>query len=318
MWLHLGVDDWAFLADKVRQDELYTPHRISKGKGKGTRTIHEPCPELKRVQMAILRRMLEPTSVHHVRHGNQRGGSIVTNARMHLGNPHVFSVDIQNAFPSVKRSRVRSNLRKPFNHGLKQFRGVEFSNEDREAMLEAIVDIVTWQDKLPQGAPTSPRLLDIVSFDMDADLWQLCFEHCGIMRTMVYTAYVDDLVISSDEPISEEFRGRVLQIIRDKGFVPHTRPGKMEYFSPENGKVPVVTGIMVLPDGRIGIHPEKRKEIRSTLHELLQLPEWDDAAVGTVAGLIGYIRSVYGDNALPSDIRSLTHQARERHMAIAA
>ncbi|MFH1099118.1 MAG: reverse transcriptase family protein, partial [Candidatus Uhrbacteria bacterium] len=357
--LHLDKPTWDFCLDKLRQEHArqaaYNPaansgkpyrcgiaYRMeprSKGKGRGVRWIAAPCEELKLVQRAILQRFLGSIPVHFCRHGNQRGASIVTNALHHVGFAKaVFSVDIINAFPSVFRSRIRANLRKPFAYVLRQFAGVTFPEApesvrakfetvedvptflreyDFDFLLEALVDLVCLHDRLPQGPPTSPRILDVVCMKMDEDIWGLLHASSTPLQSFRYTAWADDLTISSDDEIPEELRTAILGNMRDNGFIPHTREDKTKYFSPETGEVAVVTGIVLNRDGRLTMAPRKVNQLRARLYHFAELEAWDDAAFGVVAGTIGYIRQIYPKNP-PSKLRAVVGRIEARMQALQA
>lgn len=309
-WLHVTKADWDFCIDKIRQGNPYKEWRKSKGRGRGFRYFAAPCEELKLVQRAILYRMLMPIPVHFARHGNQPGSSILSNAQRHLGfAKSVFSVDIINAFPTVFRSRVKANLRKPFLFGLRQFSGVEFSESDTDAMLEALCDITCLHDRLPQGPPTSPRILDIVCMKMDMDIYKLLSENATPFQSYRYTAWCDDLTISSDGEIPEELRQKIIEVVRASGFIPHVRPDKTKYYSPETGEVPCVTGL-VLTD-RITVAPNKVNQLRARLHHFLSLKSWNDEAVGRINGTLGFIRQIYPEK-LPSKLREYVPALEKR------
>lgn len=330
--LHLNKPEWDFCLDKIRQYKdwqekrktnpklkalpierrLYREWSKSKGRGKGRRYFAAPCEELKRVQKRILNHLLNPIRVHFCRHGNQRGCSILTNAGHHANfAKSVFSIDIINAFPTVFRSRIFANLKKPFGHALREFKGVEFSADDIVAMLNAICDLVCLYDRLPQGPPTSPRLLDIVCRKMDTELYGLLEENSSEFQSYRQTAWADDITVSSDGPIPAELRREVLEVIKRNGFIPHTRADKTKYFAPETGEKPVVTGLVINDGDRITMAPHKVDQFRSRLHQLLRLSEWDSEAAGVVSGSIGYIRQVYPIK-LPSRIRALVLRCEER------
>ena len=247
-WLHIDKVTWDFCLDRIRQHKAgqrpaYKEWSKSKGPGKGRRYFAAPCSELKVIQKAILDRILASTPVHCARHGNQRGSSIISNALRHSGFAKaIFSVDIVNAFPTVFRSRIKANLKKPFWFGLRQFAGVEFSAEDKEMMLESLADLLAYHDRLPQGPPTSPRILDIVCMKMDTAIYALLAQNTTPFQEYRFTAWADDLTISTNgAEIPVELREGILKIIRENGFIPHTRADKTVYYSPETGKVPMVT-----------------------------------------------------------------------------
>ena len=68
----------------------YQTWRLPKGQGRGWRTIHAPEPPLKRLQAVILERLLYRAPSSPLAHGFVRGRSIVTNAQVHVLEPHVL------------------------------------------------------------------------------------------------------------------------------------------------------------------------------------------------------------------------------------
>jgi|GEM_PF-1081593 len=331
--------------EKTRRCTIaYREWSKSKGPGKGWRRFAAPCEELKIVQRAILNRFLLAIPVHFARHGGQRGASILSNAAQHVGAKGVFAVDLINAFPTVTRARVRANFRKPLAFALRQFSGVAFScasaelrnkvgqakdndardraltsilQYDVDAMVEALCDLLVLRDRLPQGPPTSPRILDIVAMQMDQAIWRICHEGSSTFQRFTYTAYVDDLTMSSDDEIPEDLREAILNVIREHGFVPHTREDKTKYYSPETGEVAVVTGVVINRDGRLTMAPRKVNQIRARLHHFLALPTWDEQALGVVAGTLGFVRQVYPEKC-PSKLRIPVAQAETRIAAMRA
>ena len=316
LWFHIPKTDWDFMVAKVRQGSPYLEWSRSKGKGKGRRFFAAPCPELMRAQRSILDRFLSSVPVHFARHGGQVGSSIFTNAEHHAGFAKtVFAVDIVNAFPSVYRSRVRACLWKPFEFGFRQFAGVEFTPEERKAMLETVVDLLVWKDRLPQGPPTSPRVFDIVCGKMDQGLFELIQANSSPLQSYRLSIYADNITISSDGAIPQEVQQEAVKIISDCGFYTHSRPDKMAYFSPETGTVPVVTGLVILPDGRVLMHPNKVNQLRGRLTRLLRQETWDRVLRGEVAGVLGFIRQVYPfgtDKKVPSKLRKVVASAEAR------
>lgn len=330
--LHLDKMTWNFCLDRIRKykawqarskvdpktrrlprnEAAYFEWSKSKGRGKGRRYFAAPCPELKVVQKAISNRLLATIPVHFCRHGNQPGSSIITSATRHMGFARsMYSVDIMNAFPTVFRSRVFANLEKPFTFVLRQFAGVNFSDDDKKQMLEALCDLICLRDRLPQGPPTSPRILDIVCAKMDMEIYELLEKNSTPFQSYRITTWCDDISISSDCEIPEELREQCLKVIRDNGFIPHVREDKTKYFSPETGEVPIVTGIVITHDGRLTMAPRKANQMRATLHRALQLKGWDTQIRGQIAGTLGYIRQIYPERP-PSAIRELVAQAETR------
>jgi hypothetical protein len=135
-------------------EPVYRPFTIPKRSG-GTRQLLAPDDRLKAVQRRILRRLLRRLRCHPAAAGFERGRSVVTNALPHVGKPVVVRLDLKDFFPSTRASRVRRYFRK--------------IGWDREATW-LLVRLCTHQGGLPQGAPTSPRLSNLVNHRLDARL----------------------------------------------------------------------------------------------------------------------------------------------------
>ena len=338
--LHLDKISWDFCLDKLRQHlswsqveekkrpkvqiivkgkvrtsnsgPVYLQWSKSKGRGKGRRYFAAPCDELGKIQKALLHRFLSQVFVHFARHGGQIGASIITNAEHHAGFAKaVFSMDIVNAYPTVYRSRVKATLRKPFEFVLRQFRGVDFKEDDVLKMLDSIVDLVVFKDRLPQGPSTSPRIFDIVCGKMDQEIFQELEMNATPFQSYRYTAWTDNLTISSDGEVPQGLRDKLVGIIRQNGFFPHTREDKMRYFSPETGEVPIITGLVLGQNGAITMAPRKLNQLRARLHNLLSRKTWDNQLRGDVAGTLGYVRQVYPDK-VPSKLREHVASAESR------
>ena len=192
-----------------------------------------------------------------------------------------------------------------------------FSEEDVLKMLDSITDLIVFKDRLPQGPPTSPRVFDIVCGKMDQEIFQWLESNATPFQGYRYSAWTDNLTISSDGEIPLEVRQKVIEIVRENGFFPHMREDKMKYFSPETGERPIVTGLVVLPDGRITMAPRKVNQLRARLHQLMLRKAWEKEAMMLIDGTIGFVREIYPKN-LPSKLRDvvLAVEARRASMRV--
>ncbi|MBI0326969.1 reverse transcriptase domain-containing protein [Burkholderia plantarii] len=175
----LGIS-YAHLKRMIYPRPPYKHFSITKRNG-SPRVISEPRRRLKVVQERVLaflearRGPLKPAV-----HGFVSKRSIVTNARAHCSpkNHHILNLDLQDFFPSITFYRVRGVLRKhPFN----------FSHH----VATVIAHICTLDGTLPQGAPTSPLLSNLVCRSMDRDLTDLARRNLAR-----YTRYADDITFS--------------------------------------------------------------------------------------------------------------------------
>lgn len=200
-WLGLGLGP-AELATRLRSPYeglqgvrvRYQEARIPKRAG-GTRRLAVPSDELKDVQRRILRRLLRGLRAHGAATGFERGRSIVDNARPHVGRRVVVKMDVIDFFPSTDAERVE-----------RYFRRIGW----RRSVARELTRLVTFEGGLPQGAPTSPRLSNLVNHGLDAQLQGLVQAFAGR-----YTRYADDITISfGDEPTARELGHRVRLTIR--------------------------------------------------------------------------------------------------------
>lgn len=145
------------------------------------RTLAEPRLKLKQFQTRILNFLEENAGSFKPNvHGFVRGKSILTNAREHCSprTHHILNLDLEDFFPSITFYRVRGVFQKhPFC----------FSYESATVLAH----LCTLDGKLPQGAPTSPFLANLVCRSLDRDLANLARQYRAI-----YTRYADDITFS--------------------------------------------------------------------------------------------------------------------------
>lgn len=232
-------------------------------KAGGLRLISAPMPRLKRAQYWILDTLLAKAPVHEAAHGFVPGRSIVTNARAHVGRDVVVNCDLKDFFPSLTFRRVKG-----------KFRGLGYP----EAVATILALICTEPDvdaleldgerlfaakgprRLPQGAPTSPALTNLVCMRLDARL-------TGLARSLgfTYTRYADDMTFSG----SGEAAGRVgpllkylAEIVTAEGFTLH--PDKTRVM--RRGSHQEVTGLTV--NEAVAVPRETLRRFRALLHQI--------------------------------------------------
>ena len=171
------------------------------------RIIEEPEADLKRVQRLILRRLLRRLRAHPAAHGFERGRSIVTAALPHARRAVVLRMDVHDFFLSTRADRVEA-----------YFRRIGWGAE----AAELLTGLCTHRRGLPQGAPTSPRLSNLVNFRLDARLAALARAHGAS-----YTRYADDMTFSFATDRHESLHlVEVIQTTRkallDEGYRLHT------------------------------------------------------------------------------------------------
>lgn len=164
-------------------------------RGGGNRLISSPRTFLKVIQYWLLDYFLFKLPVHQNCHAYRRAHSILTNALPHVGKNFVGNIDIEDYFGSITQGRIETLLRG-------QGFGPNLSN--------SISRLITLDDKLPQGAPTSPVVSNAVLYDFD----QLMTTY-AVEQELVYTRYADDITLSGGRRLAIEkairYAGRMLQ-----------------------------------------------------------------------------------------------------------
>ena len=217
---------------------------FTKPKPDGTsRQIVEPDPHLKAIQRTIVQRLLADQPVHPAAVGFQRGKSTADHVWPHAAARTIISADLADFFPSTQRHRVHEWWRKRLPH-----------SEKRVASLLTL--LTTHQDALPQGAPTSPPLSNLVNFDMDRQLSSLTERSGG-----TYTRYCDDMLFSwhSHAAPPSDFDVSVRAILREHGYSLHPRKGWQVY---DRQDEPQVVGVVLTRDGRVRLPTALRERMR--------------------------------------------------------
>jgi retron-type reverse transcriptase len=193
-------------ADELKSIKpAYAEFTIPKRSG-GERRVRAPERRLKGVQRLLLHRVFGRLRAHPAAHGFERGRSIATNAALHAGKAVVVKLDVRDFFDSTRAGRVRRYMRR-----------IGWSRE-ASALIERLC---THKGGLPQGAPTSPRLANLVNFGLDAAMTTLA-RRLGAD----YTRYADDLTISFDRDDARAI-GKAIRfarrIFKKEGYELHDR-----------------------------------------------------------------------------------------------
>lgn len=208
-------------------------------KSDGTvRLLEVPKRRLKQLQRILLELILQRIPVHEAAHGFRRGRSIRSFAEPHVGREVVLRVDVRHFFPTITRARIvalfmTAGYPEPvaltlagvcttrLHQGALKRIPVKQSAESVFA-LRKLYEI----PHLPQGAPTSPYLANLVAFKLDCRLSGLAKAAGGR-----YTRYADDLLFSGDAKFaagSERFLAKVGAILMEEGFEPNSRKYRIQ------------------------------------------------------------------------------------------
>lgn len=238
-WLSVSAGRLRWYADPAGRNRKHPAgplrtyrHRWVPKRG-GRRLLEIPCHGLKRLQRKVLAEILDRIPPHPAAHGFRPGRSVVTNAAPHAGKRVVLRFDLADFFPSIPAARI-----------YRTFRTVGYP----ERVARLLTGLCTtrlpadvWDARpnpaadgsehtervrltsrhLPQGAPTSPALANLVAFRLDRRLARLASR-----LEADYTRYAADLTFSGGELLArrvERVKLLVAVIAAEEGFAVNHR-----------------------------------------------------------------------------------------------
>jgi RNA-directed DNA polymerase len=173
----LGVSR-SYLSHILRRAVRYTVFYLPKKSG-GVREIAAPTQPIKQLQEKLLLYLEKAYTGRSSAYGFIKGRSIKLNAERHVRSRFVLNIDLKDFFPSIHFGRVRGLLTgKPYYFG---------SDASRVA-----ADLCCRNGILPQGAPTSPIISNMICGKLDSQLKALAKKY-----NCVYTRYADDITFST-------------------------------------------------------------------------------------------------------------------------
>ncbi|MCW1841498.1 reverse transcriptase domain-containing protein [Prosthecomicrobium hirschii] len=269
---------------------MYKKFSISKDSGK-VRIITAPDRRLKIIQRKLAPLLYNLYLVRNPVHGFVLDRSVKTNANAHGRRRFVVNLDIQDFFPTITEKRVR---------GLLFALGVDLNVSSTIARLCCV------HNCLPQGAPTSPVLSNMICYRIDTELMQFAKE-----LRVIYTRYADDITFSGFQaPInlfggtlpsaghfsSELLSPRLREIFSSNGF--KLNSNKSHYADKNSRRI--VTGVKI----NAGLNVDRKyiRHIRALLHSFERQGEVEANARYTEAGGKGSL-----ENHLRGKISYIVH-----------
>lgn len=304
----------------------YTHFTISKRNG-SARHIWAPIPRLKFVQRWILDKVLNNLTTHGAAHGFVRGKSIVTNAAIHSNSALLIKLDIKEFFPSVSWRRVKGVFRHAgYHEHIATLLALLCTEAPRQIVQQngETYYVALGDRALPQGAPTSPVLSNIVCLNLDRRITGLA-DKLGLR----YSRYADDLTFSlpmvsdndNDELQANESEQKIVKVdtelaeTADPLYTAHNQMiGQLlgsvnkilqeEGFAVNNDKTRVirtgnqqsVTGMIVNGEGAPRVPRQIKRQLRAAIHNLESGGSLRaDETLDTLAGYAAWIVSAEPD-----------------------
>lgn len=293
----------------ARSPDPFGPHYLChlqpKRRG-GMRLIEAPRPFLKTLQRRILHAILNRVPPHEAAFGFRRGRNCVMAAARHAGEQVVLGFDLADFFPGLDQARVYGLFRS-LGYPAAAARDLAglctaLTPARHLAALDTTSAARLRARHLPQGAPTSPALANLLAFRLDCRLSALA-RSLGAQ----YTRYADDLTFSGDARIAPILLRAVPEIVTEEGFRPH--PGKTR-LQPAHQQQRV-TGIVV--NRHTNLPRASYDQLKATLHHLRNPDDprrHDPAFMAQLAGRIAWLAQLNPQRAarLSATLETLSHQ----------
>ena len=210
-------------------------------KSDGTkRKLSVPDKILKLVQKSIADNILAYYPVSKYAKAYAFGSNVQKNAIPHVGKKKILKLDIEGFFDNIIYTRVKD---------------IVFYKEKFSEPIRVLLSMLCYhRDSLPQGAPTSPAITNIIMYDFDEIVGSFCNE-----KGISYTRYCDDMTFSGDFD-EKEVIALVKQELKKLGLFLKNRKTAVI----PNTKRQTVAGIVV--NEKINLTKEYKKKIRQEMY----------------------------------------------------
>ena len=232
------------------------------------RKLSVPDLILKRVQRSIADNILVQYPVSKYAKAYKIGGSVQHNAQPHVGKKKILKLDIEGFFDHILYSQVKN---------------IVFCEEKFAEPIRVLLTMLCYyKESLPQGAPTSPAITNIIMYDFDQTVGAFCND-----RGISYTRYCDDMTFSGDFDEREVIAFVKGELCKLGLFLKNRKTAVVPA-----SKRQTVTGIVV--NEKLNITKEYKKNIRQEMYYIQKFGVEDHLKRMDVADKQQYVLSLRG------------------------
>ena len=214
-------------------------------------------------------------------HAFEKGKSIITNSQMHRNKKYILNIDLKNFFDSFNFGRVRGFFIKDRNFDV------------LPEIATVIAQIACYQDKLPQGAPSSPIITNLITRILDYRIVKIAKKY-----RFTYSRYADDMTFSTNRELNsdklraskelENFLAELEELIVSSGFEINLQKTRLS----NNMQRQEVTGLVV--NKKINVKREYVKNTRAMAFQLYKDEAFEiDKKPGTLNQLTGRFAFIF-------------------------
>lgn len=266
----------------------YRTFEIPKRSG-GQRVINVPVSSLAHSQRWIDFNILRRLPVSERSHGYVVNRSNLSNASYHIGSSAILHLDIKDFFSSITIEMVENIF-------------LQIGYPPRICTI--LSKLCTQYGVLPQGAPSSPQISNVIFRSVDESLKQYALE-----RDILYSRYVDDLIFSGDADALFVAKHEIPLILSDANFEVNDKKSFIQ-----RGRKKIVTGISIGSGAPKIPRPLRREYARSIFFtikriEAGELDNSDPLFLESDLGRLAYWLNVDPDNRQAARLRKRLFEA---------
>lgn len=255
---------------------FYRKFSMPKRRG-GIREINAPYPSLAIIQKKIYSFLKANFINHDAAFAFIAGKNAILHAEKHVDSVELLTIDISNFFSTINKKQLYDCLLK--------------LNID-SSLCSYISSLCCLEDVLPQGAPSSPILSNIVFYKVDCRLNSLAKK-----LNIKYSRYADDLVFSG-EKISPKLIDYVTNILNNSGYEVNTKKTSLKRRSSKK----IITGISI-SSGTLKAPKNFKRQLRNQIHileknhnNISNIKPLDPLIYERILGKINYVLQIEPDN----------------------
>lgn len=250
------------LAESPEQE--YLPERTEPKKSGGVRYINPPKLLLKSVQRKI-NRLLQEIKLPNTFYGAVKNRSNIDNAKQHINQRCVARFDIKDFFPSISYGRVKSFF---------------VCSGCTPPIAKLLAKLTTLKNRLPQGAPTSSTLANLILARHERR-----FRNLAMQFGLKVTFFQDDIGFSGGMDISR-IEKLIPKILSQIGFEAHEKKTEIRQAHQRQ----TMTGLVV----NRGVNRSKDdfRKLRAAIHSVKSCQNINSINVESLKGKIDYLRRI--------------------------
>ena len=272
MSTELGIDK-KYIVNCSKRNNLYAQYYIKKKNGK-KRKILQPSKELKVLQYWIGKNIFGRFPISEYSMAYQKECSVKRNAQYHKNGRYILHTDIVSFFESIKRETLHSF----FVRNKLVVDTLKLSPDE----MDLIMNLVLYKGtNLVVGSVASPVISNCVMYDFDLKIAEIVEK-----KSMKYTRYADDIIISSNSYIDKSILNNIDQLLEEYGF---KRNISKTYFMSKH-KRREVTGIIIDNNNNsLSLGRAKYLELKRDIYKYLVKSIGN---VNQIKGMLAYLQDV--------------------------